>query len=351
METLTDIIKQQIRLLGPMDVAQFMQLALHHPTHGYYAQNYAVKSGQPDFVTSPELSQIFGEMVGLYLAQVWLDAGSPGQAILLECGPGQGTLMADILRATRHVSGFHAALDVHMLEVSVRLQKRQAERIAPIHATWHITLETIPTHLPWLVVGNEFFDALPIHQYERIRAGTWAERVLNLDVSDHLTFGLKATAQNFDTPFDFIEVSPASQAAMIYIANHLKSAGGTALFFDYGGRGRNSLRAYHHGQLVDVLSQIGACDITANVDFDALAKAVHQSGVCVLGAIPQHVFLSRMGADSRFEQLMVRAKDILQRKTIETAYSRLQHDLGPRFTAFGASGWPASTFTSSLFAA
>ena len=167
-----------IRRDGPLSVARFMSLALHHPTSGYY-RNRDPLGPEGDFVTAPELSQAFGEVVGAWLAQAWLDLGRPAPFRLVELGPGRGTLLADALRATRAVDGFHDGLRLHLVETSARLRAVQAARLAEFDPSWHPRLGEVPSG-PLLLIANEFFDALPVHQLVATARG-WVERCVDLD--------------------------------------------------------------------------------------------------------------------------------------------------------------------------
>ncbi|MDO7631523.1 MAG: SAM-dependent methyltransferase, partial [Loktanella sp.] len=186
MTKLGALLAQRIAATGPMTLADYMADCLMHPQFGYYATRDPF-GASGDFTTAPEISQMFGELIGLCLAQTWMDQGAPAQITLAEIGPGRGTLMADALRATRGVVGFHAALSVHFIETSPTLRKRQAEAVPD--ATWHDSIETLP-QAPLYLVANEFFDALPIRQFTRDKAG-WREHMVGVQ-GDTLLMGLSA---------------------------------------------------------------------------------------------------------------------------------------------------------------
>ena len=188
MTKLGALLAQRIAATGPMTLADYMADCLMHPQFGYYATRDPF-GASGDFTTAPEISQMFGELIGLCLAQTWMDQGAPAQITLAEIGPGRGTLMADALRATRGVVGFHAALSVHFIETSPTLRKRQAEAVPD--ATWHDSIETLP-QAPLYLVANEFFDALPIRQFTRDKAG-WREHMVGVQ-GDTLLMGLSAPA-------------------------------------------------------------------------------------------------------------------------------------------------------------
>jgi len=182
MTPLAQVIRQHIEATGPMSVADYMGLCLGHPEFGYYTTRDPFgKVG--DFITAPEISQMFGELIGLWLAQAWLDRGQPAQCHLIEAGPGRGTLMSDILRAAKMASGFLDALEIHMVETSPTLQEAQRNTLKDYSVTWHQDLTTLPAPdemIPQFFVANEFFDALPIHQLMRTDIG-WRERVVDWD--------------------------------------------------------------------------------------------------------------------------------------------------------------------------
>ena len=186
MTPLAQVLAARIRAHGPMSLADYMAECLLHPVHGYYTtQNPFGTAG--DFITAPEISQMFGELLGLCLAQAWVDQGAPDPFTLAELGPGRGTLMADILRATKCVPGFHAAMRVVLVEASPRLRAVQAQALQAFAPVWVGSLQDLPPH-PLFVIANEFFDALPIRQFQRAGLG-WRERLVGL-TGDVLAFGL-----------------------------------------------------------------------------------------------------------------------------------------------------------------
>jgi SAM-dependent MidA family methyltransferase len=267
----------RIRALGPLTVAEFMAEALMHPAFGYYATRdpFGVTG---DFITAPEISQMFGELLGLCLAQAWLDQGSPSGVVLVELGPGRGTLMADILRATARVPGFHAALSVHLVETSPKLRAIQATRVPG--ATWHHDISTLPEGPLWLV-ANEFLDALPIRQF--VRTGpAWRERIIGL-VDAQLAFGLAPPLpvepledRLSDTKDgDMVEFCPALAPMVGEVGRRVAAHGGAAVFLDYGGwrSAGDTLQAVKGHAYCDPLDAPGEADLTAHVDFEAIARA------------------------------------------------------------------------------
>ncbi len=285
-----------------MTLADYMADCLMHPVHGYYATRDPF-GAKGDFVTAPEISQMFGELLGLALAQCWLDQGAPAPFTLAELGPGRGTLMADALRATRGVPGFHAGLRLHLVETSATLRAVQARTIA-VPATWHDSADTLPD-APLFVIANEFFDALPIRQYERRTAG-WYERMVGL-AGDRLTFGvtpcpLPDPRFATDPPGTVVETCPAAPAIIASIATRIAAHGGAAIIVDYGGwRSKgDTLQALRAHNPEHALATPGQADLTAHVDFEALALAtpLPRSGLTAQGTL-----LQRLGIDQRAARL------------------------------------------------
>ena len=302
MTGLTEILERQIRETGPITIAEYMTLCLQHPTLGYYAirDPFGVSG---DFTTAPEISQMFGELLGIALAQSWLDRGAHTPFNLVELGPGRGTLMADMLRAADKVPGFADGAELHLVETSPVLRKLQRQTIArPVNH--HDQFADIPAG-PIFLVANEFFDALPIRQF--IRDGTgWRERVIGLD-SGKLSFGLS------DMPHpdflshrlkdarngELVEFSPAAATIATEIGQRTCRDGGAAFVVDYGdwrSQG-DTFQALRHHSFADVLASQGAADLTAHVDFEAIALAASPAQVSKL--TPQGVFLERLGITER----------------------------------------------------
>lgn len=326
MTALADIITAQIKATGPMPLAEYMTLCLSHPQHGYYITRDPLGAAG-DFTTAPEISQMFGELIGLSLAQSWLDQGAPSRFALAELGPGRGTLMADILRATAGVPGFHDAARVHLVETSPVLRDAQAHRVPG--AIWQDSVETLPD-LPLYLVANEFFDALPIRQFQRDGAG-WRERVVGLQDA-RLTLGLSdaspqtALTHRLDDTQDgdLVETCAPAQAIAAEIGARIAGHGGAALIIDYGdwrslGDTFQALKAH---ESVDPLASPGEADLTAHVDFEALAQAAAPARHSRL--TPQGVFLERLGITQRAQALARGLRgDALQSHV--AAHRRLTH--------------------------
>lgn len=274
-----------------------MELALAHPDHGYYMTRDPFGAGG-DFTTSPEISQIFGELIGAWLAGAWLSTGSPSPALLAECGPGRGTLMRDILRATARVPGFHESLQVALIETSPVLEAVQRRTLQGAHPSlrWLRRVEELPS-LPLFLAANEFFDALPIRQF----FASGEER--HVILSD----GCLAFSEGEVTR----EIGEPASAIANQIASHIAHHGGAALVVDYGYAegGGDTLQAVKNHAFTDPLEAPGEADLTAHVDFGALADASRHGGGAAHGPVPQGVFLRRLGAELRAAHLCKNASE------------------------------------------
>jgi NADH dehydrogenase [ubiquinone] 1 alpha subcomplex assembly factor 7 len=301
MTALAGLMAARIRATGPITLADYMAEALMHPAHGYYATRDPFGAAG-DFTTAPEISQMFGELIGLCLAQAWRDQGAPAQIVLAELGPGRGTLMADALRATARVPGFHAALRLHLVETSPALRAAQG-RLLP-QATWAAGVDDLPEG-PLFLIANEFLDALPVRQF--VRAGAlWRERMIGLS-EGRLAFGLAPPApvaalahRLADTAEGgIVEICPALPAIVAEIGRRIAAHGGVALIIDYGdwrSRG-DTLQALSRHRVADPLAAPGEADLTTHVDFEAVARAAAPARVT--GMTPQGSFLRALGIDTR----------------------------------------------------
>jgi len=327
-DDLKAILIRRIRAEGPMTLADYMATCLLHPQFGYYATRDPFgQSG--DFITAPEISQMFGELVGLALAQSWIDQGSPSPFTLAEVGPGRGTLMADILRATKAVAGFHAAARIYLVEASETLKTVQAKTLNTANVSWVADVSSLPDAPLWLV-ANEFFDALPIRQFHRSESG-WRERLVHVTENDDLGFGL-ATATDFadlahrldDTVVgDVVETCAPARGIISSIGQRINAFGGGALIIDYGDWHSlgDTFQAVRSHQPRDPFETPGLADLTAHVDFEALALAVP----CAYSRVtPQGVFLERLGIVVRAQALAANLSgDGLENHV--TAFQRLTH--------------------------
>jgi NADH dehydrogenase [ubiquinone] 1 alpha subcomplex assembly factor 7 len=314
MTPLAASLARRIRATGPISVAEYMTECLLHPEHGYYSTRDPLGVAG-DFTTAPEISQMFGELIGLCLAQAWLDQGAPAPFALAELGPGRGTLMADMMRATRGVPGFHTAARLHLVEASPALRAKQAEALRDHAPTWHERADELP-ELPLFLVANEFFDALPIRQFLR-RGNGWCERMVGLEQGPdgaRMAFGLAppvplaALAHRLaDThEGDLVEICEAAAPVMAAVAGRLRRHGGAALIVDYGDWRSlgDTLQALRGHAPEDPLAQPGAADLTAHVDFEALVNATE--GVQHTGLTTQGALLERLGIGARAQTLAQR---------------------------------------------
>ncbi len=331
MAELLDHLRRRIAHEGPITVAQYMETCLAHPDHGYYMTRDPLGAAG-DFTTAPEISQMFGELIGMWAAQIWQTMGSPNSFNWIELGPGRGTLSADALRAMSGVPGLKPALEVHLVEMSPVLRERQAATLQGWFPNWHDRIDTLPDG-PAVIVANEFFDALPVRQLVRTGQG-WRERTVELSKDGALTFGL--TPALGIAPVlpkgivdaregDIIEVSPASIGIARALSDHLRDHGGAALIIDYGHTlsvPGDTLQAVKEHAYHDVLRDPGSADLTAHVDFAELARAVRSAAGIVHGPVTQGAFLSALGIHVRAEQLRVNASP-KQRADIDSALERL----------------------------
>ena len=294
---LKSLLLDRIAMQGPLGLNEYMAECLLHPEHGYYTTRPPF-GAEGDFITAPEISQMFGELLALCLAQAWIDQGSVSQFTLAELGPGRGTLMADVLRATKGVAGFHAAMRVHLIEASPRLRALQKQALAGYDVTWAEDISALPA-APLFLLANEFFDALPIRQFRR-EGDMWCETLIGAK-DGQLIFGKSApmTLERADTKTgDIIEVCPSADGIMAQISQRICDFGGAGLIIDYGGWNGlgDTFQAMQGHAYVDPLNSPGMADLTAHVDFAALA---HAAAPCVCAYTPQAAFLMRLGIAGR----------------------------------------------------
>lgn len=347
--SLADRLRRRIAAEGPLSVADVMAVALVDPEHGYYTTRDPFGAAG-DFVTAPEISQTFGELIGLWAAVYWQAMGAPDPVALVELGPGRGTLMADALRAARAVPAFRSALRVHLVEASPLLRRRQAEALAGADPAWHHGLDSLPDG-PAIVVANEFFDALPIVQL--VRDGpVWHERRVTVDPA---TGGFAWTLAPGAAPLAALlapevaaaapdgalaELCPAGLAVARTLAERIGRFGGAALVIDYGhapSAAGDTLQAVQGHRPVDALATLGDADLTAHVDFAALGRAVVQAGAVQHGPVPQGALLRALGIEARAAALC-RTATPAQCATIRSGCARLI-DPGEMGTLFKAVAW------------
>ncbi len=329
MSPLKALIQARIADTGAVTVAEFMELALGHPEYGYYMKGDPFGIGG-DFTTAPEISQIFGEMIGLWAAIAWQQIGQPERTILIECGPGRGTLMSDFLRAANTVPEFRHSIDLHLVENSPAMRALQRSTLAGLAPTWHDSIDTVPAG-PSIVVANEFLDALPIRQFVKTAYG-WAERRIDF-VADEFTFvpGEKISAGELFLPTataipgTIFETCPAALNFADKLNRRMKDHSCAALFIDYGhaepGIGE-TLQAVRDHKFADPLSDPGAADITAHVDFTSFADRLRDGGARTLGPVSQSEFLYALGISERANRLLGGAT-AAQAESIRSATQRL----------------------------
>ena len=339
----------RIALNGPMTLAEFMAEALTHPRHGYYATRDPLGVAG-DFITAPEVSQMFGELIGLWCAVVWQGMGAPDPFVLAELGPGRGTLMADALRAARRVPGFRDAARVHLVETNPVLRERQAQSLADAGLrgapAWHDDFAALPDG-PMLLIANEFFDALPVRQFERGESG-WHERLVAASADGTalcLALGPAGSLPSLvpkgladAAPGKTVEICPGGIALAHALGSRLAEQRGAALIIDYGyapSQPADTVQAVRGHAYCGILEQPGETDLTAHVDFDALAGAAGEGGARVFGPLGQGAFLERLGLKPRSEMLLAGATPD-QAAAIKAAYERLTaaDQMGELFKAF-----------------
>jgi len=325
-----------IRDHGPIRVGDYMADALTHPQHGYYSTQQALGAAG-DFTTSPEISQVFGELIGSWLVHSWEEMGAPSAFNLVEMGPGRGTLMADILRVAKVRPRFLESVHVYMIESSGRLRYQQKKLLheTGVRITWADRLEDVPPG-PILIVANEFFDCLPIRQFVRTADQDdrpWRERLVGLSDDGQLAFVL-SDARFGDqpgmprgaVPEDIFESCSAGQDVIAEIAHRFREHKGRALIIDYG-HGRSAFgdtfQAMRHHASWPVLSKPGLADVTAHVDFAALARKARSEDVRADGPVMQRDFLTRLGLRVRLEALMNSVDGEEKREAIRSAALRL----------------------------
>lgn len=338
--TLRDHIIRRINAEGPMRLDDYMTTCLLHPTMGYYTTRHPFGQ-EGDFTTAPEISQMFGELIGLCLAQTWLTNGAPDTFTFAELGPGRGTLMADALRACRGVPGFLEAARIVLVEASPALQDQQRQTLNEYAATWVGSTAELPD-APLYLIANEFFDALPIRQF--VRAGPqWRERQVGM-TENELQIGLgpalpqPSLAHRLEDTRDgdLIETCGAAATVMADIVGRIDTFGGAALIVDYGDWRSlgDTFQALENHKTTGPLAAPGHADLTAHVDFEALAGAATPAAFTKL--TPQGVFLERLGITDRGQKLAA----VLMGPALDahvTAHRRLTHpsEMGNLFKVLG----------------
>lgn len=338
MTKLLDNLIRRVQSEGPINLADFMSQALGNPEFGYYKNRVPIgKKG--DFITSPEVSQMFGELIGLWSAVCWQKLGAPSKFNFIELGPGRGTLIKDAIRAAKRISGYLDSLKIHLIETSPVLTQRQMQVLSNFEkkCMWHETFEDVPDG-PFFLIGNEFLDVLPIRQYVGV-AGLWYERLIGFNQLRASLCWIKSSipaAAEFSVPPGLIdrndgviwEICFEARKIISSISTALLERGGVAIFIDYGytkQSGGNTFQAVRNHEYVDPLMAPGLADLTAHVDFEAIKQIAETSGIKVSGPVTQRLFLRTLGIEQRAEQLMTRATAI-QKREIQTGLKRLIDD-------------------------
>ncbi len=348
----------RIRLSGPVTVAQYMKEVLTCPRSGYYTAAEASVGAAGDFVTSPEISQMFGECWGVWVTNEWLKVGGPKNPLqLVELGPGRGTLLDDILRTMTRLLPDVGGVSVHLVEVGDSMRRQQRERICsdenspsgspqrsksgsfPVH--WYRHLNEVPRGFSFFL-AHEFFDALPVHQFVRNKeSGGWSEILIDLDPT-HSEPKLRFIRSRDRTPAtslissddmrEVVEISPDASMLVRSICDRIVFEGGAALVADYGGENldKDTFRAFKNHLPWDPLISPGSADLTADVDFAALKAACPREAMCY-GPIDQATFLRRLGIDRRKDMLVKQCQTEDVRNNIESSYNMLINEMGSRF--------------------
>lgn len=352
---LSEEIKRLIKSAGPMPVWRYMELCLNHPDYGYYVSRDPL-GREGDFTTSPEISQMFGELLGLWSASVWTAAGEPSTLRLVEIGPGRGTMMADALRALRVLPPLYQALSVHLVEINPVLREKQKATLAGIrNVHWHTDIAEVPEG-PAVILANEYFDVLPIHQAVKRDTG-WHERVVEISGSGALVFGVAPDPiPRFEVLLPpLVRMAPVGavfewrpDAEIMKIAARVRDHGGAALIIDYGhvrSDVGDTFQAIAKHSFADPLQSPGRADLTAHVDFQALARAAEDVGARTHGPVTQGEFLKRLGIETRAVSLMAKATPQVS-EDISGALQRLTGEgrgaMGSMFKVLGVSD-PAIT--------
>jgi SAM-dependent MidA family methyltransferase len=309
--SLLERLKAEIAATGPISVADYMSRCLHDPQDGYYATRPAL-GPEGDFITAPLVSQMFGELIGLWCVEVWIRLGRPERVYLVEMGPGDGTLMSDLLRAGKADPGFLEAAQLWLVETSDPLREAQAERLesAPLYPQWAWSLDQVPGDAPLILVANELLDCLPVRQFVHTDDG-WVERLIGLGDDGELAFGLAPAdtargSQGEKGSGMILEVSAAQEALGAELGARVVRHGGAALLIDYGrdkAEFGDTLQALQNHEKVDPLAEPGRSDLTVHADFPTVLTAAQSVGAGVGPILPQGAFLGRLGIEVRAQTL------------------------------------------------
>ncbi|MEQ8405447.1 MAG: SAM-dependent methyltransferase [Oceanicaulis sp.] len=358
VEMLAARLRERIQTEGPLSVAAFMSEALFDPMAGFYATKDPLGAAN-DFITAPEISQMFGELLGLWTAEVWSAMGAPAPVQLIELGPGTGRMMSDMLRAARAMPGFHEACDVTLVEASPALKMVQGETLAkaPVPVRWAKTLDKAAQG-PCVIVSNEFLDCLPVRQAVRVE-GRWRERVVGVDPADpnRFAFGLGPVLSEHELgeipgalreaeEGALVELRPGDAPLVEAIAARLKAHPGYALFIDYGADAPefgDTLQAIRKHETVDPLDQPGTADLTCWAAFDRLGALGEAAGLDVYGPMGQGAFLKGLGIEQRAAALAATAGEAARGRLARQLHRLVDaEEMGALFKvmAFASPGLP-----------
>ncbi len=332
-------IRQAIEQAGSITMAQFMSEAMYDSNEGYYVKHNPIgKNG--DFITAPEISQLFGEMLGVYCVDCWVKMNRPARFNLVELGPGRASLMDDLLRATKHVQGFHKALNLHLVDSNHPLIIIQKQRLAPydINCTWHQAVYSLPNDDPLIIIANEFFDCLPINQYIKHK-NAWYEQAVGLHAEEFYSLQtalpkIFSETLNMEHPNAkngaVVEICRAAEEIIQHLSKLLHKSMGYLLAIDYGydyepterESYSSSMQAIKNHRFHPIFNDVGQADLTAHVDFYALKKAATINNVQVAGSITQGEFLKKLGIQIRAKSLRDNAT-LAQQEEIDSGCSRL----------------------------
>jgi NADH dehydrogenase [ubiquinone] 1 alpha subcomplex assembly factor 7 len=323
LQELEKIIIKKIEEDGFISITDFWQQALTHPSYGYYQkQNPFGENG--DFITAPEASQLFGEMLGIWVYSKWHELGFPKNFYLVELGPGNGALMVDLLRATKHVAGFHDAIQLCFVEISQRLQKIQQQKINFDNAKWFKEFTDINFDAPIIVIANEFFDALPVEQYIWVSNQCY-QRVIKYDNGFYYDNILSSNSLVRKKHNKILEISEKSEYYIMNIINKIKLFGGGACIIDYGyfvENGNDTIQAMQNHQYSSIFTDIGNCDITSHVNFARMIDILEKNSV-LYNKYTQRQFLLDMGIKVRLDKLLSNCCDIKQKQILINGYERI----------------------------
>ena len=332
-KSLAEELRRRIAVLGPITVAEYMASALTHPRFGYYLTRQPF-GPMGDFITAPDVSQMFGELVGAWLAHAWETAGRPTPVRIVELGPGRGALMSDALRVCRRQPGLAAAASVHLVEASPELREAQRSALAGsgFRLDWHGSLATVPAGV-LLLVANEFFDALPVRQFQRTVRG-WCERLVDVGPGNCFRYVLSALPSPAaallprharSAPIGAVaETCPQALSLASEVGARVAGKGGAALIIDFGSDAsgaRETLQAVARHRPHDPLGDPGTADLCAHVDFEVLARSAAEAGARAWGPVPQGAFLMALGILERAAVLAAGGPS--QRDSVRTALDRL----------------------------